>query len=254
MAMTKSSGALSGDRRVRRTRAALQRALIDLVEERDLAHISVADVVERADVNRSTFYAHYQDVHELAEAACTSMIDDLIGVVLTLDPALPIPPDPSDAPSSSGDQGPSEAPGPAGDHGPAEDPDPPLTAFFAHFAEHAGLYRSLLGPTGSARVIEHVRLRTTAAAHSSGQLPDTNAAPPPDTASPSDRQSGTPSDLRSGTSSDVPSGIPHDVPAAFVAGALLGVATDWLRRGCPGTPAELTILTKPLLRRLSAGG
>ncbi|WP_433187553.1 TetR/AcrR family transcriptional regulator [Actinoallomurus sp. CA-150999] len=209
MGMTKSSSALPGDRRVRRTRAALQRALIDLVEERDLSQISVADVVDRAEVNRSTFYGHYRDVHELAEAACTSMIDDLIGFVLALDPAHANPSDPP------------------------EDPDPPLTAFFAHFAEHAGLYRSLLGSTGSARVIEHVRLRTMAAAHSSGQLPATDDAPPPDTAD--------------------PSGIPHDVPAAFVAGALIGVATDWLQRGCPRTPTEMTILTKPLMAALSAG-
>ena len=207
MAMTNSSSALPPDRRVRRSLAALQRALIGLVEERDISQISVADVVDRAEVNRSTFYAHYQDVHELAEAASTSMIDDLIEVVLALNPARA---NPSDAP---------------------EDPDPALTAFFAHFAEHASLYRSLLGPTGSARVIEHIRLRTMAAAHSSGQLPAMDDAAPPDTAD--------------------PSGIPHDVAAAFVAGALIGVATDWLQRGCPGTPTEMTILTKPLLRALA---
>ncbi|MCZ0997489.1 TetR-like C-terminal domain-containing protein [Streptomyces mirabilis] len=205
--MTSSSSALPGDRRVRRTRAALQRALIDLVEERDLSQISVADVVDRAEVNRSTFYAHYEDVHELAEAACTSMIDDLIGVVLALGPTRANP------------------------SNPPEDPDPSLTAFFSHFAEHAGLYRSLLGPTGSARVIEHVRRRTMAAAHSSGQLPTTDDTPAPDTAGSSD--------------------VPHDVPSAFVAGALIGVATDWLQRGCPRTPTEMTILTKPLLWALA---
>jgi len=37
------------------------------------------------------------------------------------------------------------------------------------------------------------------------------------------------------------------VPAAFVAGALLGVAADWLQRGCPRTPLQMTTLTKPLL-------
>ncbi|MEU6195407.1 TetR-like C-terminal domain-containing protein [Streptomyces sp. NPDC047061] len=213
--MTKSSSAQPGDRRVRRTRAALQRALIDLVEERDLSQISVADVVDRAEVNRSTFYAHYQDVHELAETACTSMIDDLIGVVLAIDPARANPSTPAQNP---------------------EDPDPPLTAFFAHFAEHAGLYRSLLGPTGSARVIEHVRLRTMAAAHTARQIPATDDTPTPNPADAADA-----------------SGIPHDVPAAFVAGALIGVATDWLQRGCPRTPTEMTIATKPLLLALSTG-
>src|SRR6516162_9644470 len=157
----KSSSALPGDRRVRRTQATLQRALIDLVQERDLSQIAVADVADRADVSRSTFYDHYQDVHELAEAACTSMLDDMFGYVLALDTA----------PAHSAD--------------PAEDPDPALTAFFTHFAEHAGLYRSLLGPTGSARVIEHVRRRTTAAFHY-GRLALTGDPPPPDTADSSD--------------------------------------------------------------------
>ena len=41
--------------------------------------------------------------------------------------------------------------------------------------------------------------------------------------------------------------FPLDVPAAFVAGALIGVAADWLQRGCPRTPLQMTILTKPLL-------
>src|SRR5215813_4251739 len=122
----KNSSTPPVDRRVRRTQATLQRALIGLVQERDLSQISVADVADRADVSRSTFYDHYQDVHELAEAACTSMLDDLFGFALALDTAPARPADPQ------------------------EDPDPALTAFFAHFAEHAGLYRSLLGPTGSA--------------------------------------------------------------------------------------------------------
>ncbi|CAL9318504.1 hypothetical protein SUDANB91_05803 [Streptomyces sp. SudanB91_2054] len=208
--MIKSSGAVPGDRRVRRTRSALQSAVIDLVEERDVSQIRVADVVDRADVNRSTFYAHYQDVNELVEDACTSMIDDMIGFVVALDPARA---NPSDTPEDP------------------VDPDPVLTAFFTHLAKHAGLYRGLLGPTGSARVIEHVRLRTTAAAHSSAYLGATADIPPPDIADPSDP--------------------PHDVPAAFAAGALLGVAVDWLQRGCPRTPLEMTILTKPLLLALS---
>ena len=203
----KSSSALPGDRRVRRTQATLQRALIDLVQERDLSQITVADVADRADVSRSTFYDHYQDVHELAEAACTSMLDDMFRSVLAI----------------YADRA----------HSAAEDPDPALTAFFTHFAEHAGLYRSLLGPTGSARVIEHVRRRTTAAAHYSGRLAPTGDTPPPQTA-------GSPD-------------FPLDVPAAFVAGALLGVAADWLQRGCPRTPLEMTILTKPLLIALRPG-
>ncbi len=43
---------------------------------------------------------------------------------------------------------------------------------------------------------------------------------------------------------------PRDVPPASVAGALLGVATDWLQRGCLRPPRELTVLTEPLLSAL----
>jgi hypothetical protein len=78
-----------------------------------------------------------------------------------------------------------------------------------------------------------VRRRTTAAAHYSGRLAPADDTPPPEMADSSD--------------------FPHDVPAAFVAGALIGVATDWLQRGCPRTPLEMTILTKPLLIALRPG-
>jgi AcrR family transcriptional regulator len=206
VATTDSSNAPAGDRRVRRTRASLQRALIELVAEQDLSAISVADVVDRADVSRSTFYDHYQDVHELAEAACTSMIDDMLAPLTAATATATRPPKQAD------------------------DPNPAVTAFFTHFAEHAGLYRSLLGPTGSARVIEHVRQRTMATARLSPMLPTADGTPE-----------------RAGTD---PSEDARDVPAAFVASALLGVATDWLQRGCPQTPRELTILTEPLLSAL----
>jgi len=206
VAMSDNRRASTGDRRVRRTRASLQRALIELVAEQDLSEIGVADVVDRADVSRSTFYDHYRDVHELAEAACASMIDDLLASLTTVDPA---PAKPSD---------------------PREDPNLALTAFFTHFAEHAALYRSLLGPTGSARVIDHVRRRTTEAARLYPRLPATDDSPERGAADPADAS--------------------RDVPAAFVAGALLGVATDWLQRGCPRPPREMTILTEPLLTAL----
>lgn len=52
-------------RRTRYTRAAMRDALMDLLAERPLARISVKELCERADVNRSTFYAHYENIDEL---------------------------------------------------------------------------------------------------------------------------------------------------------------------------------------------
>lgn len=53
------------DRRVRRTRAALSGALVDLIIEKGYEAVTVAEIVERADVGRSTFYAHFRDKDEL---------------------------------------------------------------------------------------------------------------------------------------------------------------------------------------------
>jgi len=55
----------SGDRRVRRTRKQLREALVALVLERGWDAVSVLDVCGRADVGRSTFYAHFADKEDL---------------------------------------------------------------------------------------------------------------------------------------------------------------------------------------------
>ncbi|MET8797750.1 TetR/AcrR family transcriptional regulator [Nocardia sp. NPDC004568] len=58
------------DRRVRKTRHALHRALIELMMERPYDRITVSDVITRADVGRSTFYAHYRDKDDLLVVSC----------------------------------------------------------------------------------------------------------------------------------------------------------------------------------------
>lgn len=61
--------AASNDRRVRRTRAALQRALHDLVLEKRYESITITDILDRADVGRSTFYTHFTDKDDLLLSA-----------------------------------------------------------------------------------------------------------------------------------------------------------------------------------------
>ena len=53
------------DRRSQRTRQALGDAFVELLMERGYDAISVKDVIERANVGRSTFYSHYADKDEL---------------------------------------------------------------------------------------------------------------------------------------------------------------------------------------------
>ncbi|MEU8682113.1 TetR-like C-terminal domain-containing protein [Streptomyces sp. NPDC048611] len=122
------------DRRSRRSRTAMESALLELIGDRDLSQISVSDVTGRADVHRSTFYEHYTDVHDLAASACTEMFDQLLSATSAL--------------SVTGES-------------PKEGAHPSLTAVFAHVAEHRALYQALLGADGSARVINHLLQRMT---------------------------------------------------------------------------------------------
>jgi AcrR family transcriptional regulator len=61
------------DRRIRRTRAALSDAFLSLVVEKGYEQITVQDILDRADVGRSTFYAHYRD----KEALLLACFDDV---------------------------------------------------------------------------------------------------------------------------------------------------------------------------------
>ena len=56
---------MSGNRRVTRTRHVLGGALVALIHEKPFAEITVQDVLDRAKVSRSTFYAHYRDQSDL---------------------------------------------------------------------------------------------------------------------------------------------------------------------------------------------
>lgn len=55
------------DLRVRRTRKQLQQAFLECTVEQGFAALTVRDITERAMVNRSTFYRHYQDKYDLLE-------------------------------------------------------------------------------------------------------------------------------------------------------------------------------------------
>jgi len=53
------------DRRVERTRQLLQNALSELILEKGYEKVTVQDVIDRANVGRSTFYAHFESLDQL---------------------------------------------------------------------------------------------------------------------------------------------------------------------------------------------
>jgi len=63
------------DRRVRRTRYAVPNALFELMLEKDYDDITVADIAERADIVRSTFYMHYADKEDVLRTGVDAVRD-----------------------------------------------------------------------------------------------------------------------------------------------------------------------------------
>ena len=55
----------SVDRRIARTSATLQHALMSLILEKRYEAITIKDICDEADVGRSTFYAHYKNKDDL---------------------------------------------------------------------------------------------------------------------------------------------------------------------------------------------
>ncbi len=53
------------DRRVARSRQALSKAFVSLLMEKGYARVSIRDIVERANVGRSTFYEHFENKEQL---------------------------------------------------------------------------------------------------------------------------------------------------------------------------------------------
>lgn len=55
------------DPRLTRTRRMIQRAFLDCLGEKGFLDLTVRDITARAELNRSTFYKHYQDKYDLRD-------------------------------------------------------------------------------------------------------------------------------------------------------------------------------------------
>lgn len=72
-------GADRTDRRVRRTQHALLHALMELAVERGYERVTVQDIIDRADVGRSTFYAHFRDKEDLFLSGFEDELREMFG-------------------------------------------------------------------------------------------------------------------------------------------------------------------------------
>jgi AcrR family transcriptional regulator len=75
--MNDQNAILQPDRRIQRTQQTLFDALIDLLKVKHYDAISVMDIIEKANVGRSTFYAHFQTKDDLLKSGFERVLDML---------------------------------------------------------------------------------------------------------------------------------------------------------------------------------
>ncbi|SEQ12646.1 transcriptional regulator, TetR family [Streptomyces radiopugnans] len=116
------------DPRVLRTRALLREAALAIAAERDVDSMTIADIAERATVNRATVYQHYRD----RDALLLDAMEEEVGRLARAAARCPLTHPARSAPGE-------------------------LAELFRHVEANATLYRRMLGPGGSARFVNRLR-------------------------------------------------------------------------------------------------
>ncbi len=80
------------DPRVKRTHQLLQQALLELMQAKRFASITVHDIAARARLNRATFYAHFEDKFHLLDALIREQFQQEMASTLSSGPSWGVGP------------------------------------------------------------------------------------------------------------------------------------------------------------------
>ncbi len=73
------------DRRIKYTKRVLNESLIDFLEIKDIKKITVTEICKDADVNRSTYYAHFTDPYDQLLNLKTELLGDMAQYIVNID-------------------------------------------------------------------------------------------------------------------------------------------------------------------------
>ena len=69
------------DRRVRKTKAQLREGLARLMLRKSIKEITVKELVDEVDINRSTFYLHYTDIYQMLQQIEEDALEEITQVM-----------------------------------------------------------------------------------------------------------------------------------------------------------------------------
>ncbi len=69
------------DRRKQYTRMVLMESLVSLLQNKQISAITIKEICELADINRSTFYSHYSNQYDLLNSIEEKFIDDMMAAL-----------------------------------------------------------------------------------------------------------------------------------------------------------------------------
>lgn len=68
-------------RKALKTKRKLKAALIELLKTKNINHLTVKELVEKADISRSTFYSHYDDIYSVLQEIEDEVIAEISEVI-----------------------------------------------------------------------------------------------------------------------------------------------------------------------------
>ena len=70
------------DKRVIKTKHAIYKAFVELLNEKDINQITITDVAKKANINRKTFYNYYSDINDVMEEIENLVVANVIKLIM----------------------------------------------------------------------------------------------------------------------------------------------------------------------------